>query len=470
MRPGQRVQQMRDQGFSTVTPGMAGGRSARVIEQGFNNAPGSAGVMEDVNSAVSAEARRAMQNVAQKFGSSKTLNEGGAELQRAAQQRIERGRTVIGKAYEAIPIADNAPASKGSTIATLQSLTSRFQSNPELAASLKDPKLAGYLDALQNGNISWKDLKDFRSIIGEKIGEMRFGESSSTSDLRALYAGLSEDMRNTAAANGPKAVAAFNRANNLNRQNEELIQGALTRILGKDGNLTPEKAAAAVQAMTKGGKSTGDLKTLAQIKAATVKSGAWDEIASTMIHLGGQPAGSEGRSFNPATFVNWYADMAEPARAMLFKPELRKELDKFVATSQQLARVKGLTNTSNTTPTMIGSGFVTALGGSAAVGFLNPMAWLGTAAMAGGAGLNNVMARAWTSPKFVNLITGGAKAAASGNANAVRSQIGRLQKLATTNPELREGVEHFLRSIANDNVAQGAAASTGNDQQQPQQN
>jgi hypothetical protein len=54
----------------------------------------------------------------------------------------------------------------------------------------------------------------------------------------------------------------------------------LTRILGKDGQLAPEKAAAAVQAMTKGGKSTGDLKTLAQIRSATIKSGAWDEIAS----------------------------------------------------------------------------------------------------------------------------------------------------------------------------------------------
>jgi hypothetical protein len=50
---------------------------------------------------------------------------------------------------------------------------------------------------------------------------------------------------------------------------------------------------------------------------------------------------SEGRDFNPQTFVNWYADMAEPARGMLFKPELRKSLDGFVAMNQQLSRVKG---------------------------------------------------------------------------------------------------------------------------------
>jgi hypothetical protein len=274
------------------------------MEQAFNNVPGSAGVMEDVNSAASRDVRKAMQGVAQQFGSSKTLNEAGSELQRGANEYINRSQAVTAKAYNAIPIANTAQASTTNTVGTLRDLTSRFQSNPDLAAAFQDKTLARYADALQKGAISWKDLKDFRSIIGEKIGEMRFGEGSSTSDLRALYAGLSQDMQDTAAAQGPRAVAAFNRANNLYRQQQQLIETALTRILGKDGNLAPEKAAAAVQAMTKGGKSTGDLRTLAQIKAATVKSGAWDEIASTLIRLGGQPANSAGRDFNPQTFVN----------------------------------------------------------------------------------------------------------------------------------------------------------------------
>lgn len=452
MRPAERVQMMQNQGLNTITPGMAGGRSARVIEQGFNNLPGSAGLMEDVNAAASKELRGAMQNMAQKFGTSKTLSEGGAELQRGAQERIDRAQGVIGRAYQAIPIADTSQAAKASTVATLQNLTSRFQSNPKLAEAMHDPQLSRYLDAFQSGDISWQDLKQFRTIIGEKIGDMRFGESSSTSDLRALYGALSEDMRATAAAQGPKALRAFERANTLNRENEELIQGSLTRILGKDGQMSPEKAAAAVQAMTRGGKSTGDLKTLAQIRAATIKSGAWDEIVSTLVHLGGQPANSEGRAFNPQTFVQWYADMSEPARRMLFKPELRKSLNDFVATNQQLSRVKGLTNTSNTTPTMIGSGFTGAVGTTAALGFLNPSVWLATLGLVAGAGANNLMARLWTSPIGVRLVTGLVRAQSSGNANAVSSQVGRLQKLATTNPELREPIERLLKSVANENA------------------
>jgi hypothetical protein len=465
MTPGQRVVKAEEYGIN-LPADAAGGRTAAVIGKGLDIMPGSAGVMEDARRATESQVAAASDVVASRFGNARTMNEAGAELQRGASERIERGKTVIGKAYDAIPISDQAPAATNNSIATLQNLTSRFQSNPDLAATLKDPKLAGYLDALQKGGLSWKDLKDFRSIIGEKIGEMRFGESSSTSDLRALYAGLSEDMQTTAAQMGPRATAAFNRANNLNRENEQLIQGALTRILGKDGQLAPEKAAAAVQAMTKGGKSTGDLKTLAQIRSATIKSGAWNEIASTLIRLGGQPANSAGRDFNPQTFVHWYADMAEPARRMLFgKSELRDALDGFVAVNQRLQKVNALRNTSNTAGNLTAAGTV----GTMAASIGSPL--LGAKLLGVMAG-NYGMAKAWTNPAFVRLMTGYSKAVASGNLQAVQSQIGRIGKLAATNPDLREPLEALLKRVANDNVVPEVAASTnadsGNNDQQRQ--
>jgi hypothetical protein len=461
MRPADRVAAMRDMGIQTITPGMAGGRTARVLEQGFNNLPASAGHMEDINSAASGELRRAMQATAQRFGSSKTLNEGGSELQRGANQYIDRARQLTAKAYDAIPISPDARASTSATEATLEGLTQKFGSNPELAAQMNSPQIQKMLDAIRANGLSWQDLKALRTSIGERIGERRFSDDTATSDLRAVYGALSEDMQNTAAAMGPRAQRAFNRANDLYRNTQQVIDKSLVAILGNDAAKSPEKAAAAVQAMTKGGKSTGDLKTLAQIRAATIKSGAWDEIASTLIHLGGQPANSEGRAFQPQTFVQWYADMSEPARAMLFKPELRKSLDQFVAANQQFARLKGLNNTSQTAPVMFGGGAL--LTGAGAL--LNPILGL---KMAGVLGLNHVMGRVWTSPQFLRLATGYTKAAAAGNANAVKSQIGRLQKLATTNPELREGIEAVLKSIANDNAVSQVAASPdaqGNQQQ-----
>jgi hypothetical protein len=464
MTPGQRVVKAEEYGIN-LPADAAGGASAARIGKGLDILPGSAGVMEDARRGTESQVAAASDVVASRFGSSRTMNEAGSELQRGANERIERGKTVIGKAYDAIPISDQAQATTTNTVGTLQQLTGRFQSNPDLADALKDPQLNRYLNALQNGQISWRDLKDFRSLIGEKIGDMRFGESSRTSDLRALYAGLSEDMRNTAAAQGPGALRAFERANNLNRQNEELVQGALTRILGNDGNLSPEKAAAAVQAMTKGGKSTGDLRTLAQIKAATVKSGAWNEIASTLIRLGGQPANSAGRDFNPQTFVNWYADMAEPARRMLFgNGELRSALDGFVAVNQRLEKVNALRNTSNTAGGLTAAGTALAVPTAImAAGSGHP----GTAAVIIGQAVGTYgMAKLWTNPSFVRVMTGYSKAVASGNANAVRSQIGRISALAATNPDLREplaALQQRLIQAANDNVGR-AAASPQNDQ------
>jgi hypothetical protein len=460
MSPGQRVVKAEEYGIN-LPADAAGGRTAAVLGKGLDIMPGSAGVMEDARRATESQIGAASDVVASRFGKSRTMNEAGAELQRGANERIDRAKTVIGKAYDAIPISDSAQTSTANTVGTLQQLTGRFQSNPDLAEALKDPKLATYLGAVQKG-LSWKDMKDFRSIIGEKIGEMRLGESSSTSDLRALYGALSQDMRDSAAAQGPGALRAFERANGLNRQNEELVQGALARIIGKDGNLAPEKAAAAVQAMTKGGKSTGDLKTLAQIKAATMKSGAWNEIAATLIRLGGQPANSAGRDFNPQTFVHWYADMAEPARRMLFggsNNELRKALDGFVAVNQRLQNVNALRNTSQTAGNLTAAGTV----GTMAAAITNPM--LGAKLLGVMAG-NYGMAKLWTNPGFVRLMTGYSKAVASGNNQAVKSQIGRISALAATNPELREplmALQQRLLSAANDNVGR-VAASPQNDQ------
>jgi hypothetical protein len=340
-----------------------------------------------------------------------------------------------------------------------------------LQGQVGSKQLQGFLEAIKGKGLSWEDMKSLRSFIGERIGERRFTDDANTSDLRAVYGALSEDMKNTAAAMGPKATAAFNRANNLYRETQQRIDGALVTLLGNDAAKSPEAAAKAVQNMTMGGKGTGDLKKLAQIKASTVKSGAWDEVAGALIRIGGQPADSPGRGFDPGVFVRWYSDMAEPARAMLFKPELRKSLDQFVQVNQRLANSNALRNTSNTamgSPT--GTFAIPSAVAVAASG--HPFAAMGLIAGAGvKMGAEFGIAKLWTSPKFVQWATGYTKAAAAGNQNAVRSQVGRLQKLAVTNPELRMGIEHLLKNIANDNVATSAAAdgSLSNNQQDAQQ-
>src|SRR5690606_11726966 len=156
------------------------------------------------------------------------------------------------------------------------------------------------------------------SRIGYEIGEQRFSDSPTKDDLRALYAALSEDMRATAAAQGPRALRAFERANTLYAQGQQRIESPLVSILGDDAMRNPEAAAAVVQKIAQSGGKGGNLDQLRQIRASTVKDGGWDEVSGTLIRLMGQPTKSEGRQFNPQTFVQNYADMSEEARSLLF--------------------------------------------------------------------------------------------------------------------------------------------------------
>ena len=459
MRPGQRVAAAQDFGIQ-LPMGAATDRGGAIIEKGLDNLPGSAGVMNDNRRAVEGQVQNAVENVATKFGSARTLNEGGAEVQSGTKEWMTRFDATTSKAYNAIPISPKAPTNLSNTKATLEQLAGKLESNPELQAEIRDPTLLRYLDAINKNGLDWQGIKDFRTFIGNKIGQFRFSEDARTGDYRALYAALSEDMRTSAAAQGPGALRAFERANAIKAEGERRIEESLSRILGPDAKANPEKAAAAIQAMTKGGKSTGDLKTLAAIRASTVKSGAWDEIAGTLIRMGGQPANSPGRAFDPKVFVQWYSDMAEPARAMLFKPELRKTLDQFVAVNQRLAGSNALRNTSQTIPNMTGTAFAGGAGAALMLGHLGTLAAIGGEAVA-----NYGMAKVWTNPRFVQWATGYSRAIASGNENAVKSQIGRLAKLAATNPELREPLQKLLNH-ANDNAIPALAASNTNTQDQ----
>jgi hypothetical protein len=480
MSSAQRYQALRDAGISNPPLAATGGRTARIIDQGLTNLPPSAGIMEDAASPIARDIRNGADKVAGDFGSARSQNEIGAATQKGLGAWIARAkgepgnpmdRGVIGKAYDAIPIHPDSPTSTGNTVSILQNFAGRFQSNPDLAEMVNNPTFAKYLDALQKHGLSWQDMKDLRSMIGEKIGERLFGENDSVGDLRALYGALSEDMRQTAAARGPQALRAFARANGLNKAVEDRIEGAFVQLLGPDAAKKPEAAAQAIQNMTK--SKGGDLRTLQQVYASMKKSGQWNEVAAGMIRLGGLPAGGEGRAWNPQTFVNWYSDMAESARAMVFgNGELRKSLDSFVAANQQLSRVKALTNTSQTTPTYLGASAIkTAAGGAgAALVITNPLlalkaAIVGTAA----AGLNYGAAKLWTWTPFIRWATGYTKTLASGNANAMRSQAGRLAKLAATNPELREPLIRLQqRLFANDNFAPALSANPDEEQNQQQ--
>jgi hypothetical protein len=466
---GQRVAAAREFGID-LPMDAAGDKTAAIIGKGFDIPASSAGLMNDSRRVTEGQVKNAVNGVGGRFGGGRTMADAGVAAQQGARNWITRAqgvkgdpnnRGVIGKAYDAIPIADSAPATLDNTRATLQQLTSQFPSNPDLAEAFRNADLERYRDALTKGNLSWADTKAFRSRIGYELGEQRFSKDSPTRDqLNALYGSLSDDMRATAAAQGPGALNRFERANNLNRDVEARIDGALVRILGDDSKNSPEAAAAAIQTIAKSGKGSANIQQLAQIRASMAKGGEWNDVASSLIRLMGQPANSQGRDFNPETFVRTYADMSEPARNLLFgdrgRAELRQSLDRFIAVNQRLSNVNALRNTSQTAPNMSGRMADAAITGAAFGMLTNPKVGVGVAVgkLALGA-LNYAAAKLWTNPAFVRWATGYTQVAAGGNPAAVASQIGRLRQIAVADPTLRQPLTDLQQRLLSGNQGNG---------------
>jgi len=442
----------------------AGGRGSKIVANTLSNMPGSATVMNAGRQRTAGQVEGAVDDVASGYGSANSFMAAGEAAQRGARNWISRFERVSGKAYDAIPISNDAQSSLASTRGALQSLTSKFASNPELADALRNPKLDRYMSALgsDTSKLSWQDLKAFRSRIGEEIGDHRFSDGTLKSDLRQLYGALSDDMRATASAQGPSALRAFERANNLYREGQQRIDTALVSILGNDGRKTPEAAARVIQTISKAGKGSSDLGKLAEIRKS-MRPEEWGDVSGTLIRLLGQPANSEGRQFSAQTFIRNFDDMTDGAKNLLFggeNKELRQNLDGFSKVVRDLAEVDALRNSSNTAGQILTGLSLFQLGN--------------LPALAGQAVASYGLAKAFTNPKFVQwatgyskMLKGAAKAWQRPSADNIGKQAELLRKVAVAEPSIGQealGLRQALLNAANDNV--GAAAASGSNEQQ----
>jgi hypothetical protein len=479
----QRYANAQEFGLDAVAPGDVGGMGSRAIERGLDVQPGAAGVMGANREKLGGQLTEAVGGVADTFGRPSTYRGAGEALQRGANKWVDETDAISGKLYEAIPIGPEAQAVTANTVGKLEALTNKITSNPKLGAMLKDPRLVGYLDALtakakavptglldnagnpitrevvEGGGVSWSDLKQLRTRIGEEIGQQMFGEKTLKSDLRGLYGALSQDMEATAVDLGYEALKAFRRANTYYAQRAKRIEDVIEPLLGKDGDRTHEAAAALIQRISKGGKGSGDLKMLAQVRR-TLKPDEWGQVQNGLIREMGQPAGAPGRAFSPDTFVRNFGGLEGGGKNILFgKSELRDNLDKFVGVLDGIAKNNGTRNTSNT-----------AVGLSSLIGYGTggPLGLIGqTITSYGGAKL-------WTNPAFVRWATGYSKLLGAANRSgavnpqAHTGQMAALTRLASSHPviagEARELMQQLQQAFQGGGGPQRLAAEPGEGQ------
>lgn len=395
----------------------------------------------------------------------------GQAVQRGAGRFIAASEKRGAELYEAIPIEGTTDAILTNTRTALRELTAGMKSNPQLSKLVaENPRLKQFLGALtpkekidpaipeqqggmgfgvdvdpipgsparptgqmEGGKLSWEDLKRFRTIIGEFAGQPTLSASLPTKALRKVYAGLSEDMRETAQKVGPRALTQFNRANQYWRGREARIDNVLSSVLGDDLQKGAESAARQIN--TWATAKTADAGRLGRLIRSLPVDEADTVRASVIARLGRATAGQQdqgGDVFSPATFGTEWTKLEPRAKNILFQGENRKALEDF---ARVMSGMKASSQFANTSKTALGGNAIALVAGA----FASPLGAAGAAGgqIAAGKLLTNVRFAQWL-----------ASAGKKPNAPAFLAHVDRLSVVARTEPAIANEVLQLQARLA----------------------
>jgi hypothetical protein len=382
---------------------------------------------------------------------------GGAPDNVGAGQAAQRGVNAWQEAVDAkvtqledaVPINPNQDAVVSNSVAVLEDIANRFSSNSELAQVMSDGKLSrfltslrgreedvatGILDASGNpitrtqkfgGSLSYQDLREFRTEVGQMLGRPTFQSDIPQQKLKALYAGLTQDIEQTAMKVGPKALEAFLRANRYKRSFESRREKVMGLLLGKKLDMSPEQTFAQLQSWGK--KSGGDFSKLSRAIRSLPDNEANAVRATIIDSLGKATDGAQNASgtvFSPNTFATQWNKLSPRAKAVLFQGEHRAALDDIAGVSTSIKRAGRYNNNSNT-------GVM--VGGTATIGTIltNPVYGAALLAVQGlsGAILGSPRLAKWVAALYKKP-----------NEKAVMAHIARLDNLAKAEPIIANNV------------------------------
>lgn len=218
--------------------------------------------------------------------------------------------------------------------------------------------------------LSYQEIKKLRTSIGElktRAGALD-NQNISQGEIDAIYAGLSNDLRNAAiTAGGRDGLAAFERANEGARifaRDKE----ALKKILGEGSD---EKTIANLVAMASD-NSRANIKGL-MLARSKVSKDTWQEISSAALADMGRDASG---AFTPDRFVTSWGKMSDNGKKLLFgsNPDHMKALDEIAIVSRRFKKLNEFANPSGTG----GQNALLGMGASLGAGYFEPTILAGT--------------------------------------------------------------------------------------------
>jgi hypothetical protein len=99
--------------------------------------------------------------------------------------------------------------------------------------SLDSPFLSDAREAAAFSELPYKTLKRLRNKIGRQLGDPQLVSDLPRGDLKRIYGALTQDMKAAAAAEGPDALRAWQRANELTKRQHQVVDDFLQRLSNK---------------------------------------------------------------------------------------------------------------------------------------------------------------------------------------------------------------------------------------------
>lgn len=373
----------------------------------------------------------------------------------AAGQAVARGITgpggfmegfqrASGRLYTAFDqmMPAQTPVTPARTLSELSQISAPIANAPAVSGVVANSRIGQVARAIADdvaangGVLPYESLKQLRSWVGRQLATPELVSELPRAQLRRVYGALSDDMRNAAAAQGPGALRAFERANRHYQSGIARIDNHLERLT--KAGAEPEKI---FEALWRGREGE---TFLARVRRS-VPAHEWQTVAATALRRLGQASDSAqnaaGTVWSPETFLTRWNQLSPGARQSLFGGfgSLRQDLDAIARTAERMRAQAGiLRNSSGTAPATIATGTALTAAGMAISGNVPGLVALGTGML-----LSNVSARLMTSPRFVRWLAQGMNS----HPRYMPVMIAQLSAIATQQPELREDIARYIEGF-----------------------
>lgn len=466
-----------------IEPGIShltNNRTVKTAHNALREVPLASNIIDKSEKGMLQATSSAVERTAGKYGAGQTMEDAGSALRRGAEKFVKgtnatpeedllkvptrkggfdrKSRALYGRVDKFFGEGDTIEAK--STFQALTEPNSKFD-NKVLGEAFVDPKLKPFSDALQkstNGQMSFNDLKAFRTEVGRLLKKPSILSDINQDQLRQVYGALSDDMRAAAAAKGPEAVKAFERANTYFKAGLDRIKTTLDGVLKEVNSV--EKVAGDLKTIAANGKTSANIAKLRRLRKS-VPDEEWKVVSSSLLKEMGKPVASAagtGADFSPATFLTNWSKLSKKAKYELFTTagnhELRRELDSLVRVIGEQKNVGKLANHSGTARQIL-------YGATGAGMMADPVTTILTGVTAAGAAL------ALTSPKVVKVLHQIAVYEKKFPGKALTTQYARLRHAALGVPRFHMELQGLLKPLRAQTqpTKEGTATAEGRTQQ-----